>query len=858
MSKKHLTDTQNKYDKLIYNCETDINIKIQNLRATKKDETERMISEMNQIINDSLNQVSEARIRLEKIPQTSTSSSHLIDDKHQIKSIQKNYTQQYSFSHFESIELNDSQHQFPIYFQFGNNMNLHIQKDRNNKQKTKEILKDILFRNLIGLKFSKLKITMYDPIELGAFFADFHNLNKEITEGFVYNTAAELNEILESTIRHIAMVVQKILTNRFTTLDDYNEQNPELAEPFRFLIINDFSTSFENHQIEKLNQILTSGPKCGVYTIILGDINEYSLNLINSINVSAIEPIFIHTNVNDLINTINIGTKAAGTISIDLNSILTDESQWWSADSSTLIDLPLGLKGKEIQSLRFDNKDDNQALMIGKPGSGKSNLLHIIILSAITRYGPNDLEIYLIDFKGGVEFMPYAEYNIPQIRTVALESDREFGLSVIDGVEKELLRRETLFRNSGVQNIEQYNQNYPEKKIARILFIVDEFQEFFKIPDELKEQVSLKYDTVIRKGRAFGINSLFSSQTLDGHSMPRSTMELIDIRIALMCGANDVSNIMDGKNLSAKDLTRPGEAIYNAENGKSNGNQRFQAVFVDRKEISTIAKKVSEKSINEYKQSERFIFRGDTLSNIRKENHVINNPEMLKYKALRLWIGEPVKMEPDFHIDIKQSTAQNLILIGSNNDGASVFSSILYSKNFQQNKVEKTFIINPLSDVDEGFEGFQKSYGKNIDDKIFKPNQIDELFDELLEILAQRKSSNEAHKTIVCFINSLNKIQRLRDDNILYDKLFTLLNEGAEYGIHFILHCDSVNNLNRTPVSRDLSFFNHRIIFEMNQDAYYKIIGSYQIKQLKPNRMVYYSDELGVHQIIKPYELTNN
>ena len=70
---------------------------------------------------------------------------------------------------------------------------------------------------------------MYDPIELGSFFSDFHKLSKEITGGFVYNTIDELNEILDGTLRHISMVVQKILTNKYHTLDDFNEQNSELS-----------------------------------------------------------------------------------------------------------------------------------------------------------------------------------------------------------------------------------------------------------------------------------------------------------------------------------------------------------------------------------------------------------------------------------------------------------------------------------------------------------------------------------------------------------------------------------------------------------------------------------------------------
>jgi hypothetical protein len=341
--------------------------------------------------------------------------------------------------------------------------------------------------------------------------------------------------------------------------------------------------------------------------------------------------------------------------------------------------------------------------------------------------------------------------------------------------------------------------------------------------------------------------------------MPRATKELIDIRIAMMCGDNDVREIMDDKNLSAKDLSRPGEAIYNAENGKVIGNQRFQAVFVERSEITNIIKKISEKSTSGYVLKDRFIFRGDLLAKITKENHSSNNPEMLKFKALRLWIGEPVSMEQDYFIDLKQSSAQNVIAICANNEAASIFSSLVYSLSKQKNKVEKIYILNPLSDVDEGYEDFNGCYSSNGNVSSYSAAKLEDLFDEITELISERKESSGPYRSVVCFINSINKLPKFRSDNFaIEEKLIQALDEGPELGIHFIFHSDSLINFKRTHLDRILNTFNHRIAFNMSEDAYYSFIGSNQIKQLKANRMVYYSDEIGKYQIIKPYELIDN
>jgi hypothetical protein len=90
------------------------------------------------------------------------------------------------------------------------------------------------------------------------------------------------------------------------------------------------------------------------------------------------------------------------------------------------------------------------------------------------------------------------------------------------------------------------------------------------------------------------------------------------------------------------------------------------------------------------------------------------------------------------------------------------------------------------------------------------------------------------------------------------DKLYKIIDEGPELGVYSFLHCDSFNSLKRTNLKSYLGLFNHRILYNMSQDGFYDIIGNNSIKNLKPNRLIYYTDELGKYQIIKPYELTFN
>ena len=66
-----------------------------------------------------------------------------------------------------------------------------------------------------------------------------------------------------------------------------------------------------------------------------------------------------------------------------------------------------------------------------KTGSGKSTLMHVLITNLALWFSPDEIEFYLIDFKKGVEFQVYDQYQLPHAQVIAIESDREFGLSVL-------------------------------------------------------------------------------------------------------------------------------------------------------------------------------------------------------------------------------------------------------------------------------------------------------------------------------------------------------------------------------------------------------------------------------------------
>src|SRR5690606_8000908 len=138
---------------------------------------------------------------------------------------------------------------------------------------------------------------------------------------------------------------------------------------------------------------------------------------------------------------------------------------------------------------------------------------------------PREVEFYLIDFKKGVEFKSYASHRLPHARVVAIESDREFGLSVLQRLDDELRRRGELFRKLAVQDLAGFRNAAPDVPMPRTLLIIDEFQEFFVEDDRIAQSAAMLLDRIVRQGRAFGIHVLLGSQTLGGaYTLARATI----------------------------------------------------------------------------------------------------------------------------------------------------------------------------------------------------------------------------------------------------------------------------------------------------------------------------------------------
>lgn len=85
-------------------------------------------------------------------------------------------------------------------------------------------------------------------------------------------------------------------------------------------------------------------------------------------------------------------------------------------------------------------------VLAGRSGAGKMNLLLILLYALASRYSPDELGMYLLDFKEGVSFVEFTPTPadpswVPHARTVGIESDREYRLALLRALSREINRR---------------------------------------------------------------------------------------------------------------------------------------------------------------------------------------------------------------------------------------------------------------------------------------------------------------------------------------------------------------------------------------------------------------------------------
>ena len=215
-------------------------------------------------------------------------------------------------------------------------------------------------------------------------------------------------------------------------------------------------------------------------------------------------------------------------------------------------------------------------LCVGATGSGKSELLRTVVLGMAARHPPEELNLVLIDFKGGATFLGLEPLHHVAAIITNLSDESHLVARMKDALGGELHRRQNLLRRAGSPSMGAYRQRCrsdPTLPALPALFVVvDEFTELLQHHPDFVEL----FGAIGRLGRSLGVHLLLASQRLDEGRI-RGLDSHLSYRICLKTLTAAESRAVLGVG-DAADLTgKPGSALLRTSDGTLTG---FQTIYV--------------------------------------------------------------------------------------------------------------------------------------------------------------------------------------------------------------------------------------------------------------------------------------
>lgn len=410
--------------------------------------------------------------------------------------------------------------------------------------------------------------------------------------------------------------------------------------------------------------------------------------------------------------------QIAARVSEAIQSVPTDvvpfdrlyPDQLWVSNSSRNLCAPIGMAGARdklafLVGMYADGSyEPAHALLAGTTGSGKSYTLHAIIFSLALHYSPNELELYLLDYKEGVEFQIYVTPDrldnpnalndpdptqiLPHARVISIESDAEFGLSVLERAINEIEVRGKAFKAVGASGLESYRKS-TGKVLPRLLIVIDEYQQMYLQADSrLCERLNDALETIAKQGRSFGVHLLLGSQSPRVKDFRERIYEQMAVRMAMNMSRSTAAMLMAEGNVDVVELLdRAGKLAYNDRLGEKNCNRIGQVAFID-----SAARLAAMQTILQTSQQQNYqrptptvVFNGIQAAQLKHNSELstlIQCDQWLASKELNqkylqekdwiliespcaTWLGESMKIGRQVRAIFRRRPRNHLLLIGS-------------------------------------------------------------------------------------------------------------------------------------------------------------------------------------------------
>ena len=425
-----------------------------------------------------------------------------------------------------------------------NNRGFCVLYDTEEEEKANNMIESTVLTLLNTLPIGMIHINIFNFGKKRFFYLDALRQANILHNAYTAKLANKRFEELEELVQERQY---NYLTYDTPTISDYNIQTNS-NENYHILLINleDFPDEYISQK--RLKNFFNIAYESGVYTILFAPfsiergkvpksirmllerfkkikINKKSITISNVFDKKLLE---IYKDIKFDFKPLDLDKKTY------VEELLNKHSEKESKDiEQNFLHIPIGKAGKDTVYFDFGVKAGvYSAFIAGMTGTGKSNLLNLIITQIAQNYTAKEIELYLMDYnEGGLEFIKYKEH--PNCKKLFLNlRDQQPALEMLKEFVDIMSSRAELFNKFEVSNIEQYNQKYPQEKIPYKILIIDEVQDMFSGEWKEQEYFNSLLKQIAKKGRKYGLHFILATQSLDGINIDKSIIGQIGATIS--------------------------------------------------------------------------------------------------------------------------------------------------------------------------------------------------------------------------------------------------------------------------------------------------------------------------------------
>ncbi|MCX2729048.1 FtsK/SpoIIIE domain-containing protein [Saccharopolyspora sp. NFXS83] len=475
---------------------------------------------------------------------------------------------------------------FPVAVPLLDEAHLRITSSKQTGDAREALVQNLVLRVLSHYKPGLVRVHVWDVAQLTGTLPGLYPLTNAGL--LTAHDPTRLGEMLEELSDHIRRIHTSALNGGHISLRALAEETGQRDEPWRIAVLFGDGEPLREEQQQQLQRVARNGLACGVQ-LIVADLPMTVNSSVESVNLHTEEARTSMTGPEAVVRldaapSREAVTKTCSAIATEFiarrSRVRTFEDlvpeSLWAQRSASGLQAPAGFR--EGEPVKVTLGDASPHTLIGGPsGSGKTNFLYAMLGGMAARYSPDELELYLLDFKEGVSFAQFTPGRrdptwLPhaQLVGVNVNEDREFGLALLRFLSTEMRRRADAAKAHEVTKLEELRAENPEGRWPRVVAVIDEFQYLFAERDTVSAQATSLLEDVARRGRSQGIHLVLASQDVSGIEAfwgKPAIFEQFILRIALP----KARRVLADQNDAALELPR-WHAVINHESGVKHGN----------------------------------------------------------------------------------------------------------------------------------------------------------------------------------------------------------------------------------------------------------------------------------------------